>query len=70
MSVNLKVSCGALKGVWKMSGRCLDGVWKFFSPSGRCPKCVQEVGKVFEILGPKQFLKTKMSVIFLKTCLF
>ena len=53
MSANFKVSCGALKGVWKMSGRCLDGVWKFFSPSGRCLKCVQEVLKVFEILGPK-----------------
>ena len=53
MSEILKVSCGALEGVWKMSGRCLYGVWKVFSPSGRCLKCVQEVWKVFEILGPQ-----------------
>ena len=53
MSEILKVSYGALEGVWKMSGRCLYGVWKVFSPSGRCLKCVQEVWQVFEILGPK-----------------
>ena len=51
MSVNCKVSCGALKGAWKMSGKCLDGVWKFFSPSNMSVLIGQELFQKFAVVG-------------------
>ena len=43
MSEIQKVSFGALVGVWKMSGRFLDGDWKVCGQSGRCPGSLEGV---------------------------
>ena len=58
--------CGGVASVWRVSGR-IKRVWKV---SIRCLECIQFVWKVFEILGPKYFSKTKISAISLKTSIF